>query len=105
MTDVAEATLLSAAEVCALAGISYRSLDYWVRCSYVDLDPEHVPDRGSGYPRRFTEAEASRFAVLARLVRAGLKVDRAAAIGRQLEASEFAPVALGEGVQVSVDRG
>lgn len=109
MTDTATETPagLSAVEVCAMAEITYRNLDYWVRRGYIDLDPDHVglPTPGSGVPRRFTPREAKRFTVLALLVRAGLRVDVAADTLRRLEASSFArPVDLADAVQISIDR-
>lgn len=77
----------SAAEVCARAGISYRNLDYWLRSNHVDLEEDHERLRtpGSGFPRRFTLAEAQRFALLGRLVRAGFRVEVAASIVRRFE--------------------
>jgi hypothetical protein len=84
--------------------ISYRNLDYWLRAKHVDLDEDHEKLRtpGSGYPRRFTLAEAQRFTVFGRLVRAGLRVEVAATTVRELEANQFEPVLLGDGVWVQV---
>jgi DNA-binding transcriptional MerR regulator len=47
---------LTAADVCAHAGITHRNLDYWLRSGVIDL-----PDRrdiGSGNFRFFTDSEA-----------------------------------------------
>lgn len=100
----AEDVLFTAADVCGVAGISYRNLDYWLRSKHVDLEEDHERLRtpGSGYPRRFTLIEMQRFTVLGRLVRAGLRVEVAAATVRKLEASKFEPVLLGDGVLVQV---
>jgi hypothetical protein len=100
----AEDILFAAADVCRMACISYRNLDYWLRAKHVDLDEDHERLRtpGSGFPRRFTFAEAQRFALLGRLVRAGLRVEVAAATVRKLEANKFEPVLLGDGVLVQV---
>lgn len=95
---------LSAPEVCRLAQISYRNLDYWLRAKHVDLDEDHEKLRtpGSGFPRRFTLAEAQRFALLGRLVRAGLRVEVAATTVRKFEATPGDHVLLTDGVWVQV---
>lgn len=97
--------LLSAAQVCGMAQITYRNLDYWLRCDFIDLDPEHVGSTtpGSGVPRRFTQREAQRFTLLGALVRGGLAVNAAAKIVRALEANGFRPVPLTDGVWMTVD--
>jgi DNA-binding transcriptional MerR regulator len=95
---------LSAAHVCALAGITYRNLDYWLRRGFIDLDPEH-PDptgRGSGYPRRFTPQEADRFVLLARLVRAGFRVETAADVARKVARAPGDRVEVVGGIWVQV---
>ncbi len=48
--------LLSSADVCGLAGCSYRQLTYW--CSTGVMAPT-VPSRGSGTSRRFALLEAA----------------------------------------------
>lgn len=48
--------LLSSADVCRLAGCTYRQLHYW--CSNETLTPT-VPSRGSGTYLRFTLGEAA----------------------------------------------
>jgi hypothetical protein len=94
----------SAPEVCARAGITYRNLDYWVRCGYVDLDDTDETHRrpGSGYQRRFTAGDINRFATLGRLVRAGLTLHAAVDITRQVEKETGAPVLLGNGILLMV---
>lgn len=64
----------SATEVCLLAGISYRMLDYWIRLGKVRAS---VPARGSGTRRRFTaeDVEAVRRLVRAREVLRRLRGD------------------------------
>jgi DNA-binding transcriptional MerR regulator len=60
--------------VCVRAGITYRNLDYWCRAGYLPTSERHS-HLGSGYPRDFTEAEAEHVAALARLVKAGIRLD------------------------------
>lgn len=93
----------SAAEVCAMAAITYRNLDYWLRAKHVDLEEGHEKLRtpGSGFPRRFTLREAQRFEMLGRLVRAGLRVECAADIVRRRERGEH-PVSIGKDVWIEV---
>lgn len=93
-------------EICAVAEITYRNLDYWLRAGHIDLDPDHEHYRtpGSGVPRKFTLLEAQRFRMLARLVKAGLNLHIAAAVVRRLEANGFESVALADGVWLRVDR-
>lgn len=91
-----------------MAQITYRNLDYWTRCNFIDLDPEHVgsPTPGSGQPRRFTAREASRFKLLAAFVRAGLRVSVAADIVRKMERNASAPMSVplsSEGIWITVD--
>lgn len=47
---------ISSRDLCVLAGISYRQLDYWCR---TDLLKPAVPANGSGSARRFDEAEVA----------------------------------------------
>lgn len=65
--------LLTSEHVCELAGITYRQLDYWVRHEWITTDK---PVRGSGAGeenvRRFTPEEATRIALMAQLVKAGI---------------------------------
>jgi len=56
--------LLTGREVCALAGITYRQLDYWCRMDV--LTPE-VDAHGSGSRRAFTRPQARALAVCGRV--------------------------------------
>jgi len=60
---------LTSLEVCALADITYRQLDYWTRQRWVTATPQ-AP--GSGKERRYTRKEAKRVALMAKLVDAGI---------------------------------
>ena len=60
-------------EVCAIVGISYRMLDYWLRRGYITIES---PARGSGTQRRFTTDETAALACL---------VDRYNALNKELD--------------------
>lgn len=47
----------SSAEVCQLAGVTYRQLDYWTRCGLVE---PFVQATGSGSRRRWSQVELLR---------------------------------------------
>lgn len=61
------------------AGISYRQLDYWVRCGW--LHPRQLG--GSGNPRDFSVDEERVLLRMARLVNAGMKPEEAAGLARR----------------------
>jgi DNA-binding transcriptional MerR regulator len=46
--------MISSSEMCALAGCSYRQLDYWARARVV---VPAIEARGTGSPRRFTHRQ------------------------------------------------
>ena len=66
------------------AGISYRQLDYWVRCGYVP----GVDAVGQGHTREFTACAERRIVLLGRLTRAGFTPLRAVQIAQGLEHSD-----------------
>lgn len=68
---MAEGTMLSSAEVCDLAGISYRQLDYWTRTGHAPGEDQR--DTGRGNRRRWTARQAAVLAVMARLVSTGAR--------------------------------
>lgn len=70
MTTKTEPRMLTSDQVCDLAGISYRQLDYWSRyAGYISATP---PAPGSGHPRRWTAMEAAKVIALAGMLRAGI---------------------------------
>lgn len=73
---------LSSVTVADRAGITYRMLDHWVRAGYVTC--QHNPLPGSGHQRAWTATEAAHVARMADLIRAGFRVDYAAAYAAQL---------------------
>ena len=84
--DVTE--VLIAGDVSALAGISYRQLDYWVRKGF--LQPAPGPE-GSGRPRRWTAGEIELARTMGRLIRAGLPLETAHKVALSGERCEIAP--------------
>ncbi len=52
-------------EVCRIAGITYRQLDYWTRCAYIT--PSVSPARGSGTWRRWSDSDVEACCALAKL--------------------------------------
>jgi DNA-binding transcriptional MerR regulator len=112
---------LSAIDVCNVARITYRQLDYWTRAGYVSpalavtgsgghstLTPEAVaelPERwrsplqpGSGTIRYYTEAEADVAIRMGRLVRAGFVLAPAARLARAWSTHSAWPLDLGGGM-------
>lgn len=59
----------SSAQVCAATTTSYRQVDNWLRCGYLDVAAAFP---GSGKRRVFTFKEALQVAVLAELANAGV---------------------------------
>lgn len=60
--------MYSTAEVCRLAGVTYRVLDYWCRCGTVR--PERAA-RGSGSARRWTDQQVALVRLCGWLAKAG----------------------------------
>lgn len=54
---------MSTVEVCRYTGATYRQLDYWWRCGYIDGAERVV---GSGQRRQWTSAQVSRVEALVR---------------------------------------
>jgi DNA-binding transcriptional MerR regulator len=73
---------LTTAEVCAAASVTYRQIDFWVRCGYIPA-VDRLASVGSGKPRRWTQDEATFVAQLGQLVRAGINVKIAATALRE----------------------
>jgi hypothetical protein len=59
---------LSTYQVMAVAGATYRQVDYWCRTGSLDC---HRPARGSGTQRRFTGRQAATAWIFARLAEMG----------------------------------
>lgn len=65
--------------VMAMAGISYRQLDYWCRQGYVtaELSLTNRNDQGTGYQRHWSPFEAAKVCALAGMLRNGVTLARA----------------------------
>jgi DNA-binding transcriptional MerR regulator len=87
------------------SGISYRQLDYWVRCGY--LRPE-VAEPGSGRARRWPEEEIEIARTMRRLVDVGLTNAVAADVARTYVAerdvidSRSPEIRLGVGIRIRI---
>jgi DNA-binding transcriptional MerR regulator len=73
-----QGTMLSSSEVCDLAGISYRQLDYWTRTGHAPGESRRRT--GSGNRRRWSERQAAVLAVMARLVETGARPSECAEV-------------------------
>ncbi|MDP9403108.1 MAG: MerR family transcriptional regulator [Actinomycetota bacterium] len=62
-------------QVCAIAGITYRQLDYWARTDL--LRPSISEARGSGTQRRYSYRDLLELKVIKRLLDAGLSLQSA----------------------------
>lgn len=62
-------------QVCAIAGITYRQLDYWARTDL--LQPSISEARGSGTQRRYSYRDVLELKVIKRLLDAGLSLQSA----------------------------
>lgn len=62
--------LRTSEQVCDIARVTYRQLDYWTRNEWVRPVRERFP--GSGNPRYYSEEETQRVVLMGQLVAAGL---------------------------------
>lgn len=70
-------------QVCGVAGISYRQLDYWARCGY--LRPSIAEANGSGTQRLYSLVDVHVAVVLAEMTRAGARVSSLAEVAARLQ--------------------
>jgi DNA-binding transcriptional MerR regulator len=92
---------IPATEACALAGITYRQLDYWARQRWVR--PSVDSGVGRAGRRLYHPADVVRLAALGHFGRAGLDVGKLGPVLAELElpfGSDFLIVSDGEGVVV-----
>jgi hypothetical protein len=66
---------IPALDLCRLADITYRQLDYWC-VTFPDDMPIVVPAKGSGTNRWYRAADIPKYHVLGRLSSTGLRVNR-----------------------------
>lgn len=81
---------LSGPDLCHLAGITYRQLDFWTRSGY--LHPV-TPSPGSGYIRAYPPTDITRARLVARLLTAGFTARPAFDVADQLLEAGHALVA------------
>lgn len=79
-------------EVCGLAGVTYRQLDYWCRRGWLGDDEGSVGE-GSGFARSFTVRQFEVACFMAMLVRAGYTASSAARVAPALADSGSCVVA------------
>lgn len=82
MDTLTDRQTFSSAEVCALADISYRQLDYWCRIGATKASATAA--RGSGSRRRFTRQDVLVIAVVAQLGAHSVRVGQADELARLL---------------------
>lgn len=70
-------------QVCRLAGITYRQLDYWARRGIVV--PSIAEANGSGTWRLYSTADVCAAALLARLASMGVRLDSVSAVTAALQ--------------------
>jgi DNA-binding transcriptional MerR regulator len=64
----------SAPDVCVLAGISYRQLDYWARTDFIR--PSLKDASGSGSARRYSVSDVDRLIAVKSALDAGISLRR-----------------------------
>lgn len=91
----------TSAEVCQLAGITYKQIHHWTVRGFLDPDQAHDLDgnSGSGYSRAWTEHEAIRAREMAAMVRAGISHAKAAELVRAGKTAALLIVPLPETLQ------
>lgn len=98
--------LYESTQVCEIAGITYRQLDYWMRRGLVTPAKQYGP--GSGHRRGYTADEVRHIAVMGRLVRDGFDPEVAAGLASRAchafaVGARSAHLGLGAGTHVVVD--
>jgi hypothetical protein len=68
-----------ASHACTYAGITYRQLDYWTRQGYI---VPHIAAKGSGSQRHYSIAQVVTIAIVAAMVRQGMKPSSAFTFAR-----------------------
>lgn len=83
-------------DACGKAGISYRQLDHWTRCGLIHPIGEALP--GTGYERRYSDAEVEVARVAKQLIDAGWRPDAALRLARQALDQPTEPLRLAGGL-------
>jgi hypothetical protein len=91
---VTDTPTITASELIAASGVTYRQVDFWCRAGY--LKPS-TPARGFGSVRRFPPSEAQIAAYALELITAGFHAPYALRYARTLVETQ-APVTLADGL-------
>jgi DNA-binding transcriptional MerR regulator len=89
MVTATRPATFTSAEVCQQTGITYKQLDAWSHWGYLhpsfvtrESEPKPWHGGGSGYDRRFDQAEVEVARMMARLVNLGVSAQQAAKVAR-----------------------
>lgn len=90
-------------QVCAIADVTYRQLDYWDRTSLAE--PSIRAAKGSGTQRYYSEQDVLRISVISTLLRVGFSLGVMRTYVDQIMANASGSVAsiVAEGVVITVD--
>jgi DNA-binding transcriptional MerR regulator len=88
--------MLTSDQVCDLAGISFRQLNYWASQGYLSPAPRANP--GSGHRRRWTPLQAYKAVALAGMLRDGITHDKAVELIRAGRAARLVSRPLREAI-------
>ncbi|HZQ28091.1 MAG TPA: MerR family transcriptional regulator [Acidimicrobiales bacterium] len=80
---MADETGFRGPQVCSIAGITYRQLDYWARTNL--LKPSLADARGSGTQRVYSYTDLLKLKVIKRLLDEGLSLQKARSAIKALE--------------------
>lgn len=81
-------------------GLTARQLDYWATKGY--LQPTKA-NPGSGFQRRWPTSERDVAALMVRLVKAGLAVNIAASVAREVVETGMPEASIADGITVLVE--
>jgi hypothetical protein len=92
---ITDTPTLTASEMLAISGVTYRMLDHWTRAGY--LKPA-TKARGHGYPHRYPSDEATIALFGRELIDVGFTPARALTYARQLVEAADSTIILGDGL-------
>lgn len=93
--------MLTSAQMLTI-GISYRQLDHWTKRGYLRCD-ERIRET-KGIVRRWSTAERDIAQLMDRLINAGLAVDAAAPISREMVETGMPEASIADGITILVER-
>lgn len=104
MTASVVTRVYQAGQVCRLANVTYRQLDYWTRTGRLEASRRPARGTGGGNERLYTRDDVLRAALLSQLLAAGLQLDAACiAAGALLAQPGATAVRLADCVHMVVD--